>query len=97
MDKRKQFEQQIIEKAIKDQSFRQQLLDDPKGVIEKEFGLKIPESVEVKVLEENANTFYIVLPGSNKSSEMELTDAELNTVAGGTWSWEFCPSLEDQC
>ena len=95
MDQRKKLEQQLIEKALKDESFRQQLLGDPKGVIETEFGFKIPEAVQVKVLEENENTFYIVLPRGTKNSEMELTDAELTTVAGGAWSLEYCPSLEE--
>jgi hypothetical protein len=38
MEQRKQLEQRLIEKAMKDGSFRQQLLNDPKEVIESEFG-----------------------------------------------------------
>jgi hypothetical protein len=99
MNQRQQLEQKLIEKAMKDDSFRQQLLNDPKEVIESEFGRKIPESIQIKVLEENANTVYIILPHIVVANpEMELTDAELYSVAGGeAWSIHVCASLEGPC
>jgi hypothetical protein len=99
MDQRKQFEQQLIEKAMKDTSFRQKLVDNPKEVIEAEFGRKIPESIQVNVLEEDAQTVYLILPkDSSRNSEMELTEAELSAVAGGeAWSIYECASLEGPC
>jgi hypothetical protein len=98
MEQRKQLEQKLIEKAMKDESFRKQLIENPKEVIEAEFGKKIPESIKINVLEEDAQTVYLVLPQvSAQNSEMELTDAELNTVAGGTWSWDECDSFMEGC
>jgi hypothetical protein len=84
MDVRKQLEQKIIEKAMKDESFRKQLIEDPKFVIEKETGIKIPASLNVTVLEENPQTFYLILPPVIQEDE-ELTEAELEEVSGG---WE---------
>jgi hypothetical protein len=84
MDFRQQFEQKLIEKAMKDESFRKQLIENPKEVIEAEFGKKIPESININVMEENAHTVYLILPQvSAQNSEMELTEAELFDVAGG--------------
>ena len=99
MNQRQQLEQKLVEKAMKDGSFRQQLLNDPKEVIESEFGRKIPESIQIKVLEENANTVYIILPQIVvPNPEMELTDAELYAIAGGAaWSVYECASLEGPC
>jgi hypothetical protein len=99
MDQRKQFEQQLIEKAMKDTAFRQKLLNNPKEVIEAEFGRKIPESVQVNILEEDSQTVYLILPRvSDQNSEMELTETELNAVAGGApWSIFECASLEGPC
>ena len=98
MNQRQQFEQQLIEKAMKDESFRKQLIENPGAAIEAVLERKIPESIKINVLEEDANTVYLILPQvSNQNSEMELTDAELNAVAGGAWSWEVCETLEGGC
>jgi hypothetical protein len=98
MDQRKKIEQQLIEKAMKDTSFRHQLLVNPKEVIEAEFGQKIPEAIQINVLEEDANTVYLILPQVVQNPEMELTEAELNAVAGGeAWSIYVCASLEGPC
>ena len=83
MDQRQQLEQQLIEKAMKDESFRKQLIENPGAAIEAETGMKIPESITINVLEEDHNLFYIILPAQNKEAEEELTDAELEQVAGG--------------
>jgi len=97
MNQRQQFEQKLIEKAMKDESFRKQLIENPKDVIEAEFGRKIPEFFKINVIEEDAQTVYLVLPQAVQNQEMELTDAELNAVAGGAWSWDVCESLEAHC
>ena len=99
MNQRQQLEQQLIEKAMKDESFRKQLIENPGAAIEAVLERKIPESIKINVLEEDANTVYLILPQvSNQSSEMELTDAELNAVAGGTiWSLVDCGSFMENC
>jgi len=84
MEQRKQLERQIIAKAMKDESFRKLLLEDPKFTLEQEAGMKLPASVNIKILEEDAQTFYLVLPGKiNPETEDELTEAELMQVSGG--------------
>jgi hypothetical protein len=81
---RKQIEQQIIEKAMKDADFRRQLSDDPKHVLEQEIRMKIPDSVNIYVVEEDAQTFYLVLPPNPAFKEDgELTEADLELVSGG--------------
>ena len=84
MNQRQQLEQQLIEKAMKDESFRKQLIENPKEVIEAEFGRKIPEKVKIKILEEDSQTVYLVLPYfPAQDTEMELSESELEEVAGG--------------
>ncbi|MEL6163878.1 MAG: NHLP leader peptide family RiPP precursor [Cyanobacteria bacterium J06628_3] len=73
-------ENQIITRALQDDSFKQQLLaggDATRTAIEQEIDGKIPQDLQIKVLEETANRSYIVLPNE------EIPEEELETVAGG--------------
>jgi hypothetical protein len=81
---------------MEDESFRQKLLDDPRGTVEQELGTQLPEGVKVRVEEETAETIYLVLPSSEPIGEGgELSDQDLEAVAGGgaaenpSDSWSF--------
>ena len=81
---RKDFEMKLIAKACTDEAFRQQLLSNPKAAVEQEFGKQLPEGINVKIIQEPANTLYIVLPAMPESNgSEELNDEELEAVAGG--------------
>jgi hypothetical protein len=72
----------IVEQAQKNPKYYQQLLSDPRGLMEKQLGTSIPRNVNIKVLEETAETYYIVLPAIAKEGA-ELSDSDLEKVAGG--------------
>ena len=79
-----EFQNELVVKALKDESFRKQLLANPKAVVEKEMGKleegsKLPSALEVKVIEQPANALYLVLPTMSE----ELSDDALDNVAGG--------------
>lgn len=80
---RKEIEERIIARAWQDESIKQELLSNPKSAFEKE-GIPLPENIEVRVVEEDSNTIYFVLP-MQPSETGELSDAELESVAGGNW------------
>jgi hypothetical protein len=88
-----QFEQRLIEKAMKDDGFRHQLLDNPRETIGLELGIKIPESIQIHVVQEDPTSVYLVLPPKHDQQGDELSEAELAGVAGGTDVW----SEGDQC
>ena len=71
----------LIEKAMQDPAFRAKLVADPKAVIEKELGRKLPDGVSVRVLEDSASAVHLVLPPA--PAKGQLSDAELESVAGG--------------
>ena len=73
---------QIVAKAWADDQFKQRLLADPAAVLN-ELGVMVPAGVTVKVVENTDTVCNLVLPGKPKG---ELTDAELQSVAGGG-SW----------
>jgi hypothetical protein len=81
---RAEMERRLVQRSLEDDSFRQRLLDDPKGTIEQELGSRLPEGVEVRVVEESADTIYLVLPSASPLGEGgELSDEALESVAGG--------------
>jgi hypothetical protein len=81
---RGEWERKLIQRSLEDEEFRQRLLDDPKGTLEQELGGRFPESIEVRVVEESADTIYLVLPNASPLGEgEEISDQELEQVAGG--------------
>ena len=87
---RQEMERRLIEKSVEDESFRQRLIEDPKGAVEQELGTRLPEEVRVVSVEETADTIYLVLPSTPMagSEDRALSDQELESVAGGYGSWD---------
>ena len=83
INKRQALEAQLINRAMKDETFRQELLRDPKGVFERELGIQVPEHIDVQVLQESPSMVYLVLPPPTQSVGAELSDTELEAVVGG--------------
>jgi nitrile hydratase len=59
-------------------AYRSRAVIEPRSVL-KEFGLEIPETVEVRVWDSNADLRYLVLPERPSGSD-HLTEAELATL-----------------
>src|SRR4029453_5759146 len=56
-------------------NYRQRAVNDPRGVM-REFGLELPDDVEVRVHDSTADIRYLVLPSRPKGTE-ELSETEL--------------------
>ena len=78
---RTEMEATLVAKAWQDDSFRQELLSNPRSVLEREFGQTVSESTNLQVIEESNDTYYIVIP--KKPNIEELSEEELEAVAGG--------------
>ena len=85
---RAEMERRLIVKSLEDESFRQRLLEDPKAAVEQELGTRLPEDVQVRAVEETADTIYLVLPSSSPlGGARELSDLDLEAIAGGGTVW----------
>jgi Nitrile hydratase, alpha chain len=80
---RREIEAHIIAQAWKDETYKQELLSNPKAVFEREFGVQLPAEANVCVHEENVTNFYFVLPMRPNLSGAELSDEQLEAIAGG--------------
>ncbi|MFO7301502.1 MAG: nitrile hydratase [Acidobacteriota bacterium] len=66
--------------ATENPKYREALLKDPKGVIEKQLNTSLG-NVNVKAVADTADTVHVVIPYA--APEGELSDADLEKVAGG--------------
>jgi len=66
--------------AAENPKYRDALLKDPKGIIEKQLNTSLG-SVNVKAVADTADTVHVVIPYA--APEGELSDADLEKVAGG--------------
>jgi hypothetical protein len=83
---RRDLEEAIVKKALKDEAFRGALISNPRSALQSALeetspGTKLPANMEVKAIQEPPNAFYVVLP---HVAAGELSDADLENVAGGT-------------
>jgi hypothetical protein len=71
----------VIDRAEKDSNFRKLLISNPREAVKSEVGVEIPSGLDIQVLEETDQKIYLVLP--RESVESELSDDQLESVAGG--------------
>ena len=73
--------EQVLARSATDAAFRQQLLSNPRSAIAQASGREVPESFNVRFIENKADA-TIVLP--NFVDAPELSESELEAVSGGT-------------
>ena len=78
MQTAEEMRQYVIDKALNDKEFRAALIADPRGTINSEYNIQIPEVYEIHVHECSWNDYHIVLPAS-----MELDEDQLEAVSAG--------------
>jgi len=74
----------LIRKCSEEPEFRAEVLADPKRMLEEALGQKLPEKVSVFIHEEDLHTLHFSVPPSRESLQAELSDEQLEQVAGGT-------------
>jgi hypothetical protein len=75
-DERRSIESELVEKALTDEVFRKSLIADPKGTVEKEWGVSLPAAMTIQVHQETRDQLHVVLPAAASASS-ELSSNEL--------------------
>ena len=87
MEQRKQeIIEVVISKAWEDTNFRKELIADPVQAIEKLTGVKvvIPEGKSLVFIDQtDKSKIYVNIPAEPEVENMELTEEQLEAVAGG--------------
>jgi hypothetical protein len=77
----------LVQKANLEPAFRAELLANPKAAVEKALNNKLPSTLNLKVIEATETEYTVVLPYQSKvGGAGELSDSDLETVAGGSKS-----------
>jgi len=80
---KRDLETALIRKCWKEPDFRKEVLTDPKGVLERQTGYRLPAGLKIVVHEEDDNTLHFSIPAA-PGGVAELSDRDLERVAGGT-------------
>jgi len=78
-----ELQQKIAQKAWQDPGFEAEFMTDPKGTFEKYLQQKLPEELTIHAHYNTGDEIHFVIPRRPTSSSDELTDEDLERVAGG--------------
>src|SRR5690242_18838867 len=86
---REEVERELRVRAWKDEAFRQELIANPRGVIERLFPHcfpdgKVPDKLTYKVIEEDAYTHHILLPALPDELTNEISEERLEEIIDET-------------
>ena len=82
-DKERKALQAILDRAAIDRAFRDRLLNDPRDAIFEAFGVMIPATFRIRFVEREPGVDALVVLPDLVSPSGELSDDQLETVAGG--------------
>ncbi len=82
----------VITKAWEDESFKQELINSPLEAIKKATGetVEVPAGKTLVVRDQTSKSvLYINIPAEPKLDDMEMTESQLEAVAGGAAPIDF--------
>ncbi len=81
INKRKEMEAKVTQKAMEDSDFRVKLFEAPRAALEEVVGKALPDNLSVDIVKEKPNTITIAVPEA-LAEDGELSDDMLDYVSG---------------
>ena len=80
---RQDIEAKIVALGWRDEDFRRKFLADPKGQFEQKLGINLSANLNITAHQEDENHLHFVIPLKPNANLDELSDEDLEKVAGG--------------
>ncbi|MCY3911352.1 MAG: NHLP leader peptide family RiPP precursor [bacterium] len=77
-----EMQRSLIERAGEDAGFRAQLVANPKAAVKQEFGIDVPDYVNLQVHESSMSDLHLVLP-PDPDAWVELDEETLEAISAG--------------
>lgn len=77
--------QEITTRAAVDGDFRARLIAEPHAAVRESVGIELPSTFRIKFVEKDANVDVMVVLPEFMTESAELSEEELEAVAGGSW------------
>ena len=81
--------QRLMNKCWEDESFKQNLIESPEATLEQFFGTPPRDKGQSRIVvndQTDSSVLHINIPPKPNVDDLELTDAELEAVAGGEFT-----------
>ncbi len=92
-EEKKDLSGKILARVLKDEVFKKALIKNPGEVLAKEYDIKLPEGLTLKILEDTPDIKHVVLPCIKPPELEELSEEVIDKIAAGGWEETMAISL----
>ncbi|MEQ8191343.1 MAG: NHLP leader peptide family RiPP precursor [Candidatus Eremiobacterota bacterium] len=83
----------ILARVLKDEDFKKSLIENPAEILSKEYDIKLPEGLTLKILEDTPEVKHVVLPCIEPPALEELSEEAIDKIAAGGRNYTLDVSL----
>ncbi len=84
-EEKKDLSGKILARVLKDEDFKKALIENPGETLSKEYDIKLPEGLTLKILEDTPEVKHVVLPYMEPPALEELSEEVIDNIAAGGW------------